>query len=96
LRAVKRGPDENYYVLSAPGSSVSVFDSAGKLLKRIPAYEESKAPGPESPQLAAITYGEDMDVDAQGTVYVADRGANAIKIWDRSGNARMVKVNGPV
>ncbi len=35
-------------------------------------------------------------MDAQGTVYVADRGANAIKIWDIKGNERVIKVNGPV
>jgi hypothetical protein len=96
LRAVKRGADGNYYVLSAPGSSASVFDVAGKLLKRVPAYEDGKGPSPQSPQLATITFGEDLDVDAQGTVYVADRGANAIKIWDIKGNARMIKVNAPV
>src|SRR5580658_10280348 len=86
LRAVKRGADGNYYVLSAPGSSASVFDAAGKLLKRVPAFEESKSPNPALSQLATITFGEDLDVDAQGTVYVADRGANAIKIWDTQGN----------
>ena len=96
LRAVKRGADGNYYVLSAPGSSASVFDAAGKLLKRVPAFEESKSLNPQSSQLATITFGEDLDVDAQGTVYVADRGANAIKIWDTKGNERVVKVNGPV
>jgi hypothetical protein len=31
LRAVKRGADGNYYVLSAPGSSASVFDAAGRV-----------------------------------------------------------------
>ena len=96
LRAVKRGADGNYYVLSAPGSSASVFDAAGKLLKRVPAFEQSKSPNPQSSPLATITFGEDLDVDAQGTVYVADRGANAIKIWDTSGNERVVKINGPV
>src|SRR5580658_6314235 len=96
LRAVKRGADGNYYVLSAPGSSASVFDVAGKLLRRVPAFEDGKGPSPQSPQLAAITFGEDLDVDAQGTVYVADRGANAIKIWDSKGNARLIKVNAPV
>jgi hypothetical protein len=79
-----------------PGSSASVFDAAGKLLKRVPAYEDAKGPSPQSPQLASITFGEDLDVDAQGTVYVADRGANAIKIWDSKGNARLIKVNAPV
>ena len=96
LRAVKRGADGNYYILSAPGSSASVFDAAGKLIKRIPAYEDSKGPNPQSPQLAAITFGEDLDVDAQGTVYVADRGANAIKIWDAKGNERVIRINGPI
>lgn len=96
LRSVKRGPDGNYYVLTAPGSSVSVFDPSGKLVKRVPSYADSKSSGPQSAQLATITFGEDMDVDAQGTVYVADRGANAIKIWDTRGNAQIVKVNAPL
>jgi hypothetical protein len=96
LRALKLGADGNYYVLTAPGSSAAVFDASGKLLKRIPAYQESKGPSPQSPPLAVITFGEDLDVDAQGTVYVADRGANAIKIWDAKGNVRVVRVNAPV
>jgi hypothetical protein len=96
LRAVKRGADGNYYVLSAPGSSASVFDAAGKLLRRIPAYEETKGASPQPSPLATIAFGEDLDVDAQGTVYVADRGANAIKIWDAKGNERVIKVNAPV
>lgn len=94
LRTVKRGADGNYYILSAPGSSVGVFDANGKLLRRVPAFEENK--GPQSADLQGITFGEDMDVDAKGTVYVADRGANAIKIWDAAGNARAIKVNSPV
>lgn len=96
LRAVKRGTDGNYYVLTAPGPSVLEFDAAGKLLKPIPSYEESKSPGPASQDLRAIAFGEDMDVDAQGTVYVADRGANAVKIWTPQGDAREIKVNAPV
>jgi hypothetical protein len=96
LRAVKRGADGNYYILSAPGSSASVFDPSGKLLKRIPEYDESKVAAAPSPQLATIAFGEDLDVDTQGNVYVADRGANAVKIWDRKGNERVIKINGPV
>ena len=95
LRAVKRGADGNYYVLTAPGSSAAEFDAAGKLLRRIPAYDD-KTPGPALQDLRAITFGEDMDVDAQGTIYVADRGANAVKIWTAKGDAREVKVNSPV
>jgi hypothetical protein len=94
LRAVKRAADGNYYVLTAPGASAAEFDAAGKLLRRIPAYPDNK--GPQSQELTTITFGEDMDVDAQGTIYVADRGANAVKVWDSKGEARMVRVNAPV
>jgi len=96
LRAVKRGAEGNYYVLTAPGSSAAVFDASGKLLRRVPEYDEAKGASPQSSPLATITFGEDLDVDAQGTVYVADRGANAIKIWDAKGNERVIKVNAPV
>src|ERR1700723_764269 len=82
LRAVKRGPDGNYYILSAPGSTAAVFDPAGKLLRRVPEYEEAKASAPQASQLNTITFGEDLDVDAKGPVYVAARGSNATKIWD--------------
>ena len=96
LRALKRGADGNFYVLSAPGSTATVFDPAGKLLRRVPEYDDSKAPAAASAQLTSIVFGEDLDVDAQGTVYVADRGANAIKIWDAKRNERVIKVNSPV
>lgn len=98
LRAVKRDADGNFYVLTAPGSSVSVFDAAGKLIKRIPPYDEGKGlqTGPQAAQNSGIVFGEGMDVDAHGTVYVADRGANAVKIWDAKGNERSIAVNSPV
>jgi hypothetical protein len=94
LRAVKHGADGNWYVLTAPGEAVQVFDDAGKLLKKVPAYEANK--GPASAELRGISYGEDFDVDAAGTVYVADRGANAIKIWEANGSAHLISVNAPV
>src|SRR5271163_188626 len=50
LRAVKRGADGNYYILTAPGSSAAVFDPTGKLLRRVPAFEDSKAPNSQSSQ----------------------------------------------
>src|SRR5260370_6644279 len=37
-----------------------------------------------------------MDVDAAGTVYVADRGANAVKVGERNGNAHRGSVNAPI
>src|SRR6266446_7505180 len=90
LRSVKVGSDGNTYVLIAPASYVSVFGKDGKLIKNVPSYSETS--GPQSQELRSIRYGESMDVDAAGTVYVADRAANAVKIWDAAGNARMAQV----
>jgi len=94
LRSVKVGADGNTYVLIAPASYVSVFGKDGKLIKNVPSYAGTS--GPQSQELRSIRYGESMDVDAAGTVYVADRAANAVKIWDAAGNARMAKVNAPL
>jgi DNA-binding beta-propeller fold protein YncE len=94
LRSVKATPDGKTYILAAPGNLVSVFGKDGKLLKTIPDYSGST--GPASAELRAIRFGESMDVDAQGTVYVADRAANAVKVWAADGTARMSPVNSPM
>jgi hypothetical protein len=94
LRAVRVGADGNLYVLTAPSGYVSVFSKDGKSVKNIPDYVESA--GPASAELRTIRYGEDMDVDAAGTVYVADRVANAVKVWERNGNAHMGNVDAPI
>ena len=94
LRSVRIGGDGNTYVLIAPASYVSVFGKDGKLVKNVPSYAD--ASGPRSVELRAIRFGESMDVDASGTIYVADRAANAVKIWDSAGNARMAQVNAPL
>ncbi len=94
LRSVRIGTDGNTYVLTAPATYVSVFGKDGKLRKNIPDYPGTT--GPQSAELRAIRFGESMDVDANGTVYVADREANAVKIWDAAGNARMAQVRAPL
>jgi hypothetical protein len=94
LRSVRIGADGNTYVLTAPATYVSVFGKDGKLRKNIPDYPGTA--GPQSAELRAIRFGESMDIDANGTVYVADREANAVKIWDAAGNARMAQVRAPL
>ena len=94
LHAVRVGADGDLYVLTAPSGYVSVFGKDGKLERNVPDYAETA--GPASAELRAIRYGEDMDVDATGTVYVADRGANAVKVWESNGNAHMGSVNAPI
>ena len=94
LRAVRRGADGKFYVLTSPGSSVSVFDAKGALLAKIPDFAQNT--GPASQDLRAIQFGEDMDVAASGTVYVADRGADEVKIWEQNGSARAIRVSAPL
>jgi hypothetical protein len=94
LRSVRVGADGNTYVLTAPAAYVYVFGKDGELVKNVPSY--ANASGPQSQELRSIHFGESMDVDASGTVYVADRAANAVKIWDAVGNARMAQVNAPL
>ena len=93
LRSIKAGDDGHFYVLAAPNDHVAVFGKDGNLLKNIPDYVND---GPQSADLRAIRFGESMDVDSSGTVYVADRAANAVKIWDVAGHARMVSVSAPL
>ncbi len=94
LRSIRVGANGYTYVLSASAGYVSVFGKDGKLITNVPSYAEGS--GPQSQELRTIHYGESMDVDASGTVYVADRAANAVKIWDAAGNARMAHVNAPL
>ncbi len=94
LRALRRGADGKFYVLTSPGPAVAVFDSKGAPLGKIPNYAQTA--GPASEDLRTIQFGEDMDIAGDGTVYVADRGANAIKVWEPSGNAHEIRVNAPV
>jgi hypothetical protein len=94
LRAIRRGSDGKFYVLTSPGSSVSVYDAEGVLVKKIPDYPQNA--GSSAKDLHAIQFGEDLDVAANGSIYVADRGADEIKIWEQNGNARAVHVPAPL
>lgn len=94
LRTVKRGADGRVYVLASPAPGLVVFDAAGKQILSI---------GAQAPEAAGrtagtpITFGEDCDVDAEGRMYVADRGANRIVIFSKDGALlRSITVPSPV
>ncbi len=88
IRALRGGPAGKYYVLTAPGSSVLVFDGAGKKLGQIPAQPTGAA---------AIVFGAALDVDHAGRVYVADRGGNVVLIYSPEGTlVARVAVAAPV
>jgi DNA-binding beta-propeller fold protein YncE len=52
---------------------------------------------PASPSKASdVVYGQGMDVDTVGRVYVADRGSNAVRVYDSSGRlALSIPVSAP-
>ena len=90
FRAIRRGPNGNYYVLTAPAAALQIYDAAGKRVGQIPSDGAATAKG------AALVYGESFDVDREGRVAVGDRGANTVKIYAPNGSlATSIAVSGP-
>ena len=90
FRAIRRGPNGNYYVLTAPAATLQIYDAAGKRVGQIPSDGAATAKG------AALVYGESLDVDREGHIAVCDRGANAVKIYAPNGSlATSIAVSGP-
>ncbi len=79
FREIRRGPNGNYYVLTAPAPALQIYDSTGKRIGEFPSSSAAAVKG------AALGYGESFDVDHDGRVVVCDRGAKAVKIYSPSG-----------
>src|SRR3989442_329131 len=95
LRAVKRGADGRLYVLASPSPGLVVFDAQGKQVLSI--GELAVASSTASAGRALITFAEDCDADADGKIYVADRGANLIQVFTADGAPlRSIPVKAPV
>jgi hypothetical protein len=91
FRAIRRGPNGNYYILTAPAPAVLIYDSTGKRIGQIPSESAAANKG------TALVYGESFDVDREGRVAVCDRGANAVKIYGPNGSlAATVSIPSPV
>jgi hypothetical protein len=84
LRAVRRGADGRIFVLASPSPGLLVFDKQGKQVLAIAEAAGAGAANAKSGQ-SGITFGEDFDVDANGRIYVADRGVNAIQVFSPEG-----------
>lgn len=82
LRAVRVAADGRTYVLASPSPGLIVFDAKGKQLLAIP--ESAATPGAK-PGGSGITFGEDCDIDGDGRMYVADRGADAVDVFSPDG-----------
>lgn len=77
IKAMKRDSQGRYYFLSTVDHAVRVYTSDNTFLGQIPRVDSGRA---------AIVDGEDLDVGASGRVYVADRGANAVKVYMPDGS----------
>src|SRR3989449_10148059 len=82
VRAVRRAADGRFLVLPAPAAAVLIYNAAGQRVGQVPAAVGAAAPVSKE---AALVYGDDLDVDPTGWIYVADRGANAVKIFKPDG-----------
>lgn len=95
LRAVRQGADGRLYVLASPSPGLVVVDAAGKQVLSI-----GELPTPQGSAAAShglITFGDDCDVDAEGKIYVADHGANVIRVFSSDGTPlRSIAVKNPV
>lgn len=95
LRAVKRGGDGRLYVLASPSPGLLVFDAQGKQVLSI--NEVGVAASGTGKGHALIVFGEDCDGAADGTIYVADRGANLIQVFSPEGTpVRSISVKNPI
>lgn len=79
FREIRRGPNGNYYLLTAPAPAVLIYDKSGKSVGQVPSVSAAAA------KSAALVYGESFDVDHEGRVVVCDRGAKAVKIYSPDG-----------
>jgi hypothetical protein len=92
LRAVRRTADGSTYVLASPSPGLVVFDAQGKQVLSIGVTSSAGKAA-----RAAITYGEDCDVNTEHQIYVADRGANAIQVFSPDGSLlRSISVTAPL
>ncbi|HEY6442639.1 MAG TPA: hypothetical protein VIY66_04795 [Candidatus Acidoferrales bacterium] len=77
VSALKRDSAGRYYILATPASVISIYDRSGALIGKIP---NANSHG------ATIKYAVDIDLGQDGRIFVADRGANAIEIFNPDGS----------
>jgi len=95
LKSVRRGPNGRLYLLVSPSPGISVFADDGKPVLQIGAGLAANASTKTRP--AAIVFGEDCDVDAEGRIYLADRGGNMVLVFSPEGTLlQSISVPAPI
>jgi len=75
VTAIRSDGAGRYYVLTERGG-VEIFTAKGEHAGHVPA---------DAAPAGAIVYGDDLDVGPDGRCYVADRAANAVKVFSPAG-----------
>jgi hypothetical protein len=100
LKQIREGADGKIYVLASPSPGLVVYSPEARRLLTMreasglsaAALAEAKASGD-----VLVEFGEDFDVDAEGTIYVADRAANKIQVYSKEGRPlRTIQVAAPL
>lgn len=100
LKQIREGADGKIYVLASPSPGLVVYSPEARRLLSMreaaglpaAALAEAKASGE-----TLVQFGEDFDVDADGTMYIADRAANSIQVYSKEGRfLRSMAVNAPM
>lgn len=87
IKAMKRDSRGRYLFLSTVDHAVRIYTASNTFIGEIPSIVSGKA---------SIVYGADFDVDGAGRVYVADRDANAVKVYAPDGNLSLsIPANSP-
>ena len=87
IKAMKRDSRGRYFFLSTDDHAVRIYTASNTFIGQVPSIVSGKA---------AIVSGEDFDVDSAGRVYVADRDANAVKVYAPNGNLSIsISANSP-
>src|SRR6516225_8734754 len=84
LKQIREGADGKIYVLASPSPGLVVYSPEARRLLTMreaaglpaAALAEAKASGE-----VLVQYGEDCDVDPDGTIYVADRASNSVQVY---------------
>ncbi len=87
IKAMKRDSQGRYYFLSTADHTIRIYSADNTFLGQVPRADSGKT---------AIVDGEDFDVDAADRIYVADRGANAVKVYTPDGSLSLsIRVDSP-
>lgn len=100
LKQIREGADGKIYVLASPSPGLVVYSpEARRLLTMHEAsgLTESALAEAKSAGEVLVEFGEDCDVDAEGNIYIADRAANAVRVYSRDGkHLRSIPVAAPI